>query len=77
MTLVETLTAIKAARMHARWNSETREFRVTFPPGSMSEKRREEVASYTTDPEDAISTAKAMRAHFDALDTRGAAIFTR
>lgn len=77
MTIKETLAAIKAANMHARWNSEAREYRVTFPPGSMSEERREEVASYTPDPQDALDTAKAMRAHFDALDTREAAIFTR
>lgn len=61
-TIKETLAAIRAAGMHGRYDSEAREYRVTFMPGEMNETRREAVASYQTDALDAIATAQAMRA---------------
>jgi hypothetical protein len=64
MTQRETLAAIKAAGMAARYSAEFGEWRVTFTADDMpSAERREAVACYTPDSEDAISTARAMRAH--------------
>ena len=57
--VTETLAAIREVGMSARHASG--EYRVSFPPGEMSEERREAVASYQTDDADAIATARAMR----------------
>jgi hypothetical protein len=53
-----TLDAIRAAGARAGYNSNTREFRVT--PKGVTRPRAEELAYYTDDAEDAISTARTM-----------------
>lgn len=64
MTQKETLAAIRAAGMAARYSAEFGEWRVTFTADDMpSAERREAVASYTDDAQDALDTARAMRAH--------------
>lgn len=66
MTIKATLAAIKAAGMHGQWRAEWNEYRVTFPYGELPDSIREDCACYTSDPQDAIDTARAMRAHRDA-----------
>lgn len=66
MTIKTTLAAIKAAGMHGKWDADGREYRVTFRPDEGTDAWREEQACYTPDADDAIATAKAMRAHSDA-----------
>lgn len=64
MTKKETLAAIKAAGMTARWSSEWQEWRVTFTANDMpSAERREAVAAYCTDNQEALDNANAMRRH--------------
>lgn len=65
MSIKATLAAIKAAGMHGRYREG--EYRVTYLPGEMSDERREDCASYTNDPADAIDTAKVNRETFDGL----------
>jgi hypothetical protein len=64
MTQRGTLAAIRAAGMAARYSAEWGEYRVTFNASDLpSAERREAVAAYTSDAQDALDTAKAMRAH--------------
>lgn len=66
MTQKQTLAAIKAAGMTARYSADWREWRVTFTAADMpSAERREAVSYYTDDAQDALDTARAMRAHHD------------
>lgn len=58
MTIKETLKGLKALGCKARWSSEWKEYRVTLP--NLSADREEAIAYYTSDPEDAIATGKAM-----------------
>lgn len=77
MTKAATRAAIKAAGMIGVWSSEWRQWRVTHTEATMPDKaRREDVAYYTDDNEDALDTARAMRKHFDNLtpDQRSAVI---
>lgn len=59
MTIRQTLHAIRSMGLSARWNCETREYRVALKALD-SGKTIEESAYYTPDGEDAIGTAKAM-----------------
>lgn len=78
MTIKETLAAIKAAGMVGRWSPELSEFRVAFKASDLpSATRREDAAYYTGSRQDAVDTARAMRAWFDRLSTKETAIFTR
>lgn len=58
MTIKETLKGLKALGCKARWSSEWQEYRVTLP--DLPPEREEAIAYYTSDPEDAIATGKAM-----------------
>lgn len=66
MTIQATLAAIKAAGMHGKRDSETGEYRVTYPYGELPDDVREDCAYYTGDAQDAVDTARAMRAQRDA-----------
>lgn len=61
MTQRETLNAIRACGMAARYSAEWGEYRVTFPPSEMTAERREAVAYYTPDSDDALGAAHHMR----------------
>lgn len=68
MTQKQTLAAIKALGLAARYSAEFGEYRVTYTPADVpSAERREALASYTPDAADALGTARAMREHFDSL----------
>lgn len=68
LTKAQTKAAIQALGLTARWSPEWGEWRVTVPPGSMSHMKRtddaarEAVAIYTPDSDDALDSARAMRA---------------
>lgn len=65
-TIKETLAAIKAANMVGRWTADYHEWRITFPQTDMpSAERREAVAYYTPDNDDALATAQIMRERFE------------
>jgi hypothetical protein len=66
MTRKETLAAVRAAGMVATYDADAGEYRVTFPASEMDAERREAVACYTSDGDDALGSARAMRAHADA-----------
>jgi hypothetical protein len=55
MTINQTLKAIKALGLTARYNPEYQEYRINIPGG------KEATAYYTNDSEDAIKTAESMR----------------
>jgi len=64
VTQRETLAAIRALGMAARYSAEFAEWRVTFPASEMPDaERREAVACYCSDNSDALDNARAMRAH--------------
>lgn len=63
----DVIAAVKAAGMHARWDRDAGEWRVTLPYGEASDERRKAIAYYTDDADDAIATAKAMRAQWDTI----------
>lgn len=66
MTKAEVKAAIKALNMHSHWDPGTGEWRVTYPYGELPDDIREDCAYYTNDAQDAIDSARAMRAHRDA-----------
>lgn len=66
MTIQSTLAEIKALSMHAKRDSDTGEYRVTYPYGELPDSVREDCAYYTNDAQDAVDTARAMRLHRDA-----------
>ena len=57
MTKLQTLQAIRALGMTARWSSEFQEFRINFRGGM------EATAHYTNDADDAIGSAQDMMQH--------------
>jgi hypothetical protein len=62
MTQRETLAAIRAVGMAARYSAEFGEWRVTFPAAEMPDpERREAVACYCNDNSEALDNARAMR----------------
>lgn len=63
MTRKETFAAIREVGMSVSYDAETGEYRVTFPASEMNAERREAVAYYTPDGEDAIGSAHHMRNH--------------
>lgn len=66
MTRKDTLEQIKALGMSARYSAEWGEYRVTLrAEDEPSRERREAIAYYTHDAEDALGTARAMRETFD------------
>lgn len=66
MTRKDTLDAIKALGMSARYSTEWGEYRVTLrAEDEPSRERREAMAYYTDDAKDALGTARAMRETFD------------
>lgn len=63
----DVLKAIQDAGMFAKFDAATAEYRVTFPSSVMpNAAKREASAYYTSDAIDAIATARAMRARYDA-----------
>jgi hypothetical protein len=65
-TIKETIAAIRAADMSGRWSPEFGEWRITFPQKDMPDaERREAVAYYTPDNDDALSSAQVMRERFE------------
>lgn len=71
-TKAQTKAAITALGLVARWDRDAREWRITVPPGSMhydkriDDEAREAVAMYVADDDEPLSSAKTMRAHFEA-----------
>lgn len=61
MTRKETFAAIRNERMAVTYDSDCGEYRVTFPASEMNAERREAVAYYTPDSEDAYGSALHMR----------------
>jgi hypothetical protein len=69
-TIKQTLSTIRAMGLAARWSSNGREYRVTWPHHYIKEtyglqdrdarEKGESLAYYTRDPQDAIDTAKKM-----------------
>ncbi len=64
MTIAQTKAAVAATGLIATWDADAGEYRVTFRKEALPcADRREAVAYYTDDAEDAIDTAWAMRRH--------------
>lgn len=65
-TIKETIAAIRAANMVGRWTADYGEWRITFRKEDMPDaERREAVAAYCYDSDDAIGTAQVMRERFE------------
>lgn len=68
LTKAQTRARIQALGLVARWSTDWGEWRVTTPPGSMhhvkaiDDAAREDMAVYTDDNEDALGSARALRA---------------
>ncbi len=69
MTQSQVKATIKAIGMHA--SIRDGEWRVTYPYGEGPDAWREDCAYYTTDAQDAIDTARTMRAHRDGTSNHG------
>lgn len=64
MTRKQALAAIRAAGMSGRYSPEWGEWRVTYPASELpSAERREAVAVYCSDNQEAADNAAAMRRH--------------
>jgi len=65
MTIKQTVAFIRAnyPKITCNWKSDTREYRVTFKTGTPLSK--EDSASYCTDSDDAIGTARSMQVFCD------------
>lgn len=64
MTKAQTVKAIRDLGMRGTWSSEWGEWRVTFSQEEMPDReRREAVAAYTPDNDDALCMAWGMRLH--------------
>lgn len=67
-TIKETIAAIRAANMAGSYDAG--EWRITFRKDDMPDKdRREAVAAYCYDSDDALSTAQVMRERFERIPT--------
>lgn len=72
LTQRQTLKRIREIGMRAAFDPDTREYRVTFSQTEMpSYERREAVAAFCMDSDDAIGTAHMMRSHFERFGDHG------
>lgn len=72
LTQKATYKRIREIGMRAAYDPDTREYRVTFSSLDVpSYERREAVAAYCCDSDDAIGTAQMMRDHFERFGDHG------